>query len=243
MQVNIEKTYETMSEKALDELLGKIRGVKNALVCTASGDSPKGLYNQLISSVKHNNADIKMWDFLSLDEWMGMNGNDEGSCRFHLNNDLFNPLNVTEDKITFFDGRAPEPAKECERIEKYIEQHNGIDVAIVGLGLNGHIGMNEPGSSVNSRCRIAAIDPVTQQSGQKYFKESRQLTRGLTLGIADIMEARHVMLVVSGSKKASIVKQVIEGEISTDVPASILRNHKSCTIWLDNDAAELLQKK
>lgn len=243
MQLYIGDTYKTISKKSADELLQMIAGNEKPLLCTASGDSPKGMYQHLISQVNENNIDISAWTFLSLDEWLGMNGNDEGSCRFHLNNDLFKPLHVEESKIIFFDGRANNPDEECHRIEDFINDRKVIDVAIVGLGLNGHVGMNEPGTKITSRCHVAEIDSMTQQAGQKYFKESRQLTKGLTLGIANLMECSHVILIVSGSKKAGIVQQVLEEEISEERPASLLRNHNNFSVYLDKDAASLLQKK
>mgnify|MGYP001799336298 CR=1 FL=1 len=141
-------------------------------MCTASGDSPKGLYKALIKQVNENKIDISSWNFVGLDEWLGMNRNDEGSCRFHLNNDLFQPLHVEENKISFFDGRAKDLEKECDRIENSIIKIGGIDVAIVGLGLNGHVGMNEPGTPADLRSHVAEIDRQTQQAGQKYFKET-----------------------------------------------------------------------
>ena len=242
MKLSIGNTYEDMSEKAVNDLLEILQSTVNPLLCTASGDSPKGLYKELISQVNEKSIDISGWRFLSLDEWDGMNGNDEGSCRFHLNNDLFYPLNIKESQITFFDGKANDPLAECERIENYIKEHAGIDVAIVGLGMNGHVGMNEPGTPLDSRTHVAQIDEMTQSVGQKYFKNEQKITHGLTLGLASIMEAGNILLVVSGRKKAQIVKKILEGEISEELPASILRRHNNFHVYLDKDAAEALSQ-
>ena len=130
--------------------------------------------------------------------------------------------------------------QECNRIEDFIRQHGGIDVAIVGLGMNGHIGMNEPGVLMSLRSHIAEIDPLTQQVGQKYFKKEQKLSHGLTLGMATIMEAKEIMLVVNGAHKAEIVKQAVEGEISEQLPASYLRNHIGLSVYLDKSAARLI---
>ncbi|MEO6188696.1 MAG: glucosamine-6-phosphate deaminase [Ginsengibacter sp.] len=243
MKITIENTYEEISREAVKDLLQILQRVENPLLCTASGDSPRGLYKELIKQVKENDIDISAWTFLSLDEWLGMNEEDEGSCRFHLNNDLFNPLNVDESKIIFFDGRAADPMKECSRIEKFIEDFGGIDLAIVGLGMNGHVGMNEPGTSSSSRIHIAEIDSTTQTVGQKYFKSNQQLTHGLTLGVYSILEARTIMLIVSGTKKASIVREVLEMEISEARPASFLHNHENFFVYLDSAAASQLKQK
>ncbi len=237
--IYVHNTYEDMSTQAAADLLDIVSQLRNPVICTASGDSPKGMYKALIKLIHENNTDISHWNFLGLDEWYGMNGNDEGSCRYHLDRDLFGPLHVKEDKIIFFDGRA-DIDDECLRVESFIARHNHIDVAILGLGMNGHIGMNEPGTPDNSRSRLTEIDSITQQVGQKYFSKKRKIDKGLTLGIATIMDASHIFLLVSGSKKAAITRQVIEDEVSEKLPASLLRRHPSFTVYVDKDAASML---
>jgi len=243
MKLFVYDNYETMSAAAAEAVMQEIQIKNDALLCTASGDSPAGLYKKLVDNLKKNNTDVSKLYFVGLDEWMGMNGNDEGSCRFHLNNQLFNPLNISENNIVFFDGRAKSVNMECGRIDNFIKNKNGIDVAIVGLGMNGHVGMNEPGTPALLHSHVAKIDPVTQQVGQKYFKEKKEISSGLTLGIANLLEAKNVMLIVSGRKKAEIVKQVFEEKISEKLPAGFLRNHPSFSVYLDTEAASLLINK
>ena len=243
MQIIIGNSYEAMSKQAFEEVKRIMQDRSNPLICTASGDSPAGLYKELVSSVNSKEIHIADWHFVSLDEWAGMNGDDEGSCRFHLNNELLNPLQIPEERIYFFDGREFDLENECLRIENFISEHGGIEVAIVGLGMNGHVGMNEPGTSRELYSHVAEIDAVTQKVGQKYFKEPRQLSHGVTLGIASLMKARNVLLLVSGGKKAQIVQQVLEGEISEALPASLLRNHAGLKVFLDNEAATMLEQK
>lgn len=241
MKIIVANTYEAMCTMALDDLILLTQPISNPLVCPASGDSPKGLYEQLVNRVATKQLDVSHWNFVGLDEWGGINGSDEGSCRFHLNNQLFGPLKVPGDKLAFYDGRAEDLQAECQRIEDFITDHNGIDVAIVGLGMNGHVGMNEPGTPANLHSHVAEIDAVTQQVGQKYFTQKQSLTQGLTLGIANLMEAKNIMLLVSGKKKAAIVKRMLEEEISEQLPAGLLRNHPGLVIYLDKDAASLIQ--
>ena len=243
MEIFISDSYGSLSKKAAADINKLIQPLANPVVCTASGDSPAGLYKELVSITNNNELNISSWRFVGLDEWVGMNGSDEGSCRYFLDKQLFGPLQVKENSIGFFDGRAKDLQAECDRIENFINTNGSIDVAIVGLGMNGHVGMNEPGTPASLHSHIADIDPITQQVGQKYFKESQQLTKGLTLGIANLMEARHVVLLVSGSKKAGIVKQVLAEEISEQLPASLLRRHKNFHVYLDAEAAHLLESK
>lgn len=238
MKIFISGTYESMSKKVADELIQKTQSFEKPLICTASGDSQIGLYKEIVERVERKELDISNWIFVGLDEWVGMNGNDEGSCRYHLNRQLFHPLRVSDDRICFFDGRADDLQMECERIETFIDDHGGMHVAILGLGINGHVGMNEPGISRNIRSHIADLTEMTQKVGQKYFKTEQKLDRGLTLGIASLMEAHHIFLIVSGSHKAEIASKIIEDEISAQLPGTLLRNHPSFEIFLDEGAAE-----
>jgi galactosamine-6-phosphate isomerase len=243
MQLFISDTYETMSAKAAEAVMQKITSQSNGVLSPASGDSPTGLYKELVRKLNSEKIDISGWNFVGLDEWLGMNGNDEGSCRFHLNNQLFNPLHISENNICFFDGKTKDLNAECDKVENFITKHGGIDVAIVGLGMNGHVGMNEPGTSSALHSHVTEIDAITQQVGQKYFKEKTHISKGITLGIANIMEARNVILIVSGNKKAEILRRVLEEEISEQLPASLLRNHENFSVYLDAEAANLLQNK
>ena len=165
----------------------------------------------------------------------------EGSCKYYVNKQLFQPLNVDQERICFFDGRAADPVNECNRTEAFIQQHGGIDAAIIGLGLNGHIGMNEPHTSASKRTHIAAIDPLTAQTGQKYFKEPRQLDKGLTLGIANLLEAKHLILLASGESKAESVYEMLHAPISEEMPATLLREHTNLLVYLEKEAAKCLK--
>ncbi|MGN6532113.1 MAG: glucosamine-6-phosphate deaminase [Ginsengibacter sp.] len=242
MTILIEKDYNRMSAKAAEEVLKILEPIQNPLICPATGDSPKGLYQEIIIQINKKNTNTSKWNFIGLDEWVGMNGKDEGSCRFHLDNDLLNPLSVQENNICFVDGRSPDLQEEISKANEFIKKNNGIDLAIVGLGLNGHIGMNEPGTDPSLNAHVSVIDPITQLSGQKYFTHPQEITGGITLGIKDIMEADHVILLISGVKKAKIARAVLEDDISEQLPASFLRNHQNCTVYLDKDAASLLKK-
>jgi len=241
MEIFVADTYETMSQQAADDVIELMQSFKEPLICTASGHSPAGLYKEIIGQIDKKRLDISDWYFVGLDEWAGLNGSDEGSCRHHLDLELFNPLNIADSRICFFDGRAQNLQEECANTEEFIRQHGGIAVAILGVGMNGHVGMNEPGISPALRSHVTDLHPITQKVGQKYFKEQQQLTQGITLGVATLMEARHIILLVSGSHKAEIVKKVIEEEISEQLPASLLRQHPGLRIYLDEEAAQMVE--
>jgi galactosamine-6-phosphate isomerase len=240
MQLIITENYTTLCEQACQQLLQLANSITNPLLCTASGDSPAGLYKLMVQQIIQKDIPCKQWKFISLDEWAGMNGADEGSCRYHLNQQLFHPLMVTEPQVIFFDGRYHSPDEECKRIEKAIQQQGGIDIAILGLGMNGHIGMNEPGTPAGIRSHVSKLDVITTQTGQKYFSSPRQLSAGITLGLGTLLQSKHLVLLVSGSHKASILQQMLQGPITEALPGSLLRNHPHLTIYADKAAAQLL---
>src|SRR5437762_4617366 len=163
MKLFISDTYEKMSRQAADNVIEMMRSRDQPLICTASGDSPAGLYKEIVERAGKQQLNVSGWYIVGLDEWTGLNGNDEGSCRYHLDRQLFYPLQIPPEKICFFDGRARDLQAECERTEKFVHEQGGMDVAILGLGMNGHIGMNEPGTSVKARSHLTDLDPTTQQ--------------------------------------------------------------------------------
>jgi glucosamine-6-phosphate isomerase len=241
MTVFITESYKELSQKSATDVLKKMNERADPLICVASGDTPAGLYKELVTLIREQKIDVSRWSFVGLDEWMGMNGDDEGSCGNTVREQLFQPLQIKKDRIFFFDGKTPDPETACKNAEKFIASKGGIDIAILGLGLNGHIGMNEPGTPASSRTHIAELDTLTQKTGQKYFKTEQELSRGLTLGLETLLEAKNILLLVSGQHKAGIVKQMLQGEISEEIPASLLREHSGLIVYLDKAAASEIQ--
>jgi glucosamine-6-phosphate isomerase len=240
MKIIIEDTYEQMSDRAAEMVAGLMQSKERPLLCAASGDTPAGLYKSLVDLIRKKRMDYQSWNFVGLDEWMGMNGQDQGSCRYYLDQQLFKPLGIEDNRIIFFDGRATDPLVECEKVERFIESREGIDVAVLGLGMNGHIGMNEPGTAPDSRSHIASLDPITQEVGQKYFSTEQKLSEGLTLGLGTLLDARSIFLLVSGAHKAEIAAKVLEGPITEELPGTLLKDHPGLKVFMDKAAASQL---
>ena len=240
MNLSIADSPESMAVRVADRLGDCMRSLPRPLLCPASGDTPAALYAELLRRVKDRTLDMQEWSFVGLDEWVGMNGEDEGSCRYYLDRGLFHPLQVPADRICFFDGRAPHLEKECAAVERFIARWGRIDVAILGIGPNGHVAMNEPGADPAGRSHLSELHPATRATGQKYFSGHRTLERGITLGLGTLLDARHIFLLAIGEKKAGIIRQALEGAITTELPASLLRDHPGLEVWLDEAAAGLL---
>lgn len=240
MKLSIAGSPESMAVQVADRLDENLSSIPRPLFCPASGDTPAALYAQLLQRAANHTLDMRRWYFVGLDEWVGINGEDEGSCRYYLDKGLFHPLQVEEDRICFFDGRAAHLEQECARVERFIGQWGRIDAAILGIGPNGHIAMNEPGADPSGRSHVAVLHPITRATGQKYFSGGRTLEKGITLGLGTLMEARHLFLLAIGQHKAAIIRQALDGPITAEVPASLLRSHPGLEVWLDDAAAGLL---
>jgi 6-phosphogluconolactonase/glucosamine-6-phosphate isomerase/deaminase len=157
-----------------------------------------------------------------------------------MDHHLFFPLNILPHQIEFFDGAAEDLNEECHRTNEFISRRGSIDLILVGLGLNGHLGMNEPGVDYNLDAHIASLAEQTKETAKKYFDYEVTLKFGLTLGPRHILESKLAVLIVSGSKKAAILAQALEGELSNNVPAGMLQKHANAYCFIDNDAAALL---
>lgn len=241
MQVIISEDYGSLSVQAAELVASFLKESTSPLLCAASGDSPVGLYKELIQLKEQGIIDTSNWSVVSLDEWIGLNLSDDGSCAYSIARYLTQPLGIENNRICFFDGRRQDTDSVCKEVEKFITSNGGINVAILGLGMNGHIGLNEPGTPVTIRAHVSNLDPLTKQVGQKYFDKPMLLQHGITLGIGNLMEAKHLILVASGSKKADIVKEMLEGPVTESLPASLFLSHPSIYIFLDKEAASKLQ--
>lgn len=240
MKVNIYESKDAMSKATADLLVDQIRQKPDSLLCFPSGESPTIILNYLVKYGLEGHVDFSHCRFVGLDEWIGMDENDQGSCKHYLYSNFFNPLKINKEQIFFFDGLTENPDEECERIDQYILQNGPIDLILVGLGMNGHIGLNEPGVDFNSYAHVTALDPVTVEVAQKYFEKTTALTGGITLGLQHLMEAKVAVLIVAGNKKADIVLKVLTKEISNQIPGTIIRSHENSFVFLDQEAASKL---
>jgi glucosamine-6-phosphate isomerase len=238
--IKIVSDYKSLSESVADVVIETVVQKPDAVLCFPSGDTPLGLFELLVEKSKKGLIDLSKCIFIGLDEWLGMDENDEGSCKYTIYQNLLYPLDINKKAIHFFDAKTNDQQAECQRIDQIISALDGIDLMILGVGMNGHLGLNEPGVDVNLWSHTVDLDEVTKVIGQKYFSQKTPLNKGITLGIQNIMNSRKVVVMISGKHKASIAKEVLEGKISNQVSASLLRNHADAYYFLDKDASKLL---
>jgi glucosamine-6-phosphate deaminase len=242
MKVLVSKNYEEMCRTAANLIVEQIRRKPNSLLCFPSGESPGGVFKYLIADSLEDRVDFTNCYFVGLDEWVGMGKDDEGSCTNFLYESFFSPMRIKPDKMTFFDARAADLDASCKAMDDFIKAHGPLDIMLVGIGMNGHIGLNEPGTDFNLYSHHSPLDPVTVKVGQKYFKQQTTLKEGISLGIKHLQEAKMPMLIASGNKKAAIIKQALEGEITNQLPASVFQSLEAAYVILDDEAASGLTK-
>jgi glucosamine-6-phosphate deaminase len=242
MKISVYKDYDEMSKAAADLVVNQVRSNPRSLLSLPSGDTPTGMLAYLVQYVQEGKLDLTQCFFVGLDEWLGLDENMEGSCKHYMYSNLFTPAKIQSEKIVFFDALETDVEQDCERINNFIDERGGIDLMLVGIGMNGHIGFNEPGTDFDSYAHQSTLDGVTTKVGQKYFKEQVTLQSGITLGLRHLKEAKTAVLIASGKNKEEIVAAAMEGPVSADVPASIFQLLPTAQVLLDEDAAALLKK-
>jgi glucosamine-6-phosphate isomerase len=237
MTLHVFETHDALSLAVANEIIHRLKSKPASVICLATGDTPLKSYQILVELITKNKVDMSKAHFVALDEWVGVPPENPGSCRYFLTKNLFSPLNITPDHIHLFNALSPDINKECSAMNETLKTLGGIDLMIVGIGMNGHVGFNEPGVSINNYAHVIGLDEITQSVGQKYFDQPMKLSQGITMGWQNILEARTVILMANGQKKSDIMKRAVEEEISENCPATILRKHADSYFYIDALAA------
>lgn len=240
MKVRVYKDYDQLSVSLASEMIGAIQTKPDSFFCLATGDTPKLAYQFFVEKVQEQSIDISKCFFVGLDEWLGIPPQNEGSCHYFLYKNLFSPLGIKASQIHLFNALAKNLQEECETMNRVIEERGGIDFMVLGIGMNGHVGFNEPGVDIENKAHVISLDETTKTVGQKYFREKAAIQKGVTIGFKQIMQTPKVCVAANGSKKSEIVEKALSGKISNTVPVSLLRNHLECTLLLDEALGTLI---
>ncbi len=233
-------THDDLSQHTAEHIATVIHQNPDALLCLSSGDTPIETYRRFVQLARAGRVDVSRCTFVGLDEWVGFGPDDFGSCTYSVYQELFIPLNLRPDQIYVFDAKANDLAAECARIDALIDERNGLDLLLVGMGMNGHIALNEPGTPFTNGCHVVELAESTKIVGQKYFTSPTTLTQGITLGLRHLTQAREVILLVSGEGKAPMLQQALTGPVTEQTPASIVQTHDNARVWVDEAAGQLL---
>jgi glucosamine-6-phosphate isomerase len=237
MTIHTFPDYEALSEATANLIIEVLKQKPDALICIASGDTPLGVCKFLAKSDKKR---FEKCTFVGLDEWVGMDENDEGSCKYGIYQNLLIPLNFPSERIKYFDAKSQDLDSECQKINEFIASRGGLDVMVVGVGMNGHIALNEPNTPFDIYAHVSDLEEVTKSVGQKYFTKETILTQGITLGLAHLQEAKLPILIANGQRKAPVINKALTLEITEKFPASIFQKIERSLIMLDLEAAQEL---
>jgi glucosamine-6-phosphate deaminase len=236
--------YEEMSQKAGKLIAGKIRSNPSMTLGLATGSTPLGVYQYLIKDYHENGTSYKNIKTINLDEYIGLPLDDPHSYHFFMRKNLFNHVDIDQKNTHVPNGAANDLLEECDRYENLIHEIGGIDLQVLGIGQNGHIGFNEPGTDFQSHTHIVALAQETREANSRFFNSIEEVpTHALSMGIASILDSREIFLLASGASKAEAVARLLTQDINENFPASALKQHQFVTIIADEEALSVFKKE
>lgn len=243
MEIIKVKDYEEMSEKAANIVIEHMKSLKRPVIGFATGSTPIGLYNCLVKKYQQKEVSFKHVTTFNLDEYVGLPKENKNSYHYYMHENLFQHVDIQPENVHIPNGMAEDLEQECMTYDRLISK-NKIDIQILGLGLNGHIGFNEPGTSFKSRTHIVKLDQSTRKANARFFQSIDEVpTKAITMGIETIMESKKILLLVSGKKKADALARLLgNSDISEEFPASILRQHNDVTVIADEEALKKINE-
>ena len=243
MKVIKVKNYEELSRTAATIIAGVILSKPDCILGLATGSSPVGTYDQLAAMYEEGILDFSHVKSVNLDEYVGLDGSNDQSYRYFMNTNLFDHVNIDKTRTFVPNGLEPDSKKACADYNQIIQEKGPIDLQLLGLGHNGHIGFNEPGEAFEKETHCVDLTESTIEANKRFFESEDDVPKqAYTMGIKNIMQAKKILVVVSGADKADILKEVLYGPITPEVPASILQLHNDVTIVADEAALSKIDK-
>ena len=221
-----------MSQLSCDSIVSDLRKQPRQLICLSTGNSPTGTYEKLASVFNKYPAFFNELIITKLDEWGGIDSNEPSSCESYIQENIVQPLAIPQNRYISFKSNPDSPQKECDRIQIEIQKKGPIDICILGLGQNGHIGFNEPANILTAHCHVAELT-ADSLNHQMINALNKKPTYGLTLGMADILQSKKIILLVTGAKKKEVIKKLLSKRITTNLPASFLWLHNQVECYID----------
>lgn len=239
MNIIITPNYTELSKQAAQIITQRICQKPTLTLGLATGSTPIGMYQQLVILFKNQEINFQHVTTFNLDEYVGLAPDHEQSYHFFMQKNFFEHVNIDKKNIFIPDGLTKNPKEYCAQYEQEIQNHGSIDLQILGIGRDGHIGFNEPGSPITSRTSITQLNTQTIHDNARFFDHDLNAVpkQAITMGIATILGARECILLASGTAKAEIIAQALTGPICENVPASFLQKHHNLTVILDQSAA------
>ena len=231
----VSKDYGSISREAASLIHLEATARPNLLVCASGGASWAGCYEQLDLKKRRNPGLFRRLRVVQIDEWGGLRHDDAATCRVQITRQLLEPLRVTGKRFAGFQSDPAKPDRECKRMQRWLTANGPIDLCLLGLGMNGHIALNEPAAGLRPNVHVVKLTASSLKSDM-LRKADRKPRYGLTLGIGDILRSRKILMLVSGEAKQAVLKRLLEPIVSPDFPASFLWLHPAVTIICDQAA-------
>lgn len=244
MRIYAAKDYADLSRKAANIISAQVIMKPNAVLGLATGSTPVGAYRQLIEWYNKGDVDFSQISSVNLDEYKGLSEEHDQSYRYFMNCNFFNHINIKQENTNIPNGLAQNAEAECRRYNYVIKSLGGIDLQLLGIGGNGHIGFNEPGTAFEKETHLVTLTAQTRESNARFFAGLDDVpTHAFTMGIKSIMSAKKILLLATGENKAKALYDSFFGPVTPGVPASILQLHNDCTIIADEEALSLIREK
>ena len=241
MKIYLTEDYNAMSRKAASILAAQVTLKPDSVLGLATGSSPVGMYKELIARHQAGDLDFSAVKSVNLDEYVGLEPTHDQSYRYFMQDNLFNHVNIDPANTNVPNGMAADPAAECDRYEEVIASMGGVDIQVLGMGHNGHIGFNEPAEAFPLKTNLVDLQESTINANSRFFASRDDVPKqAITMGIGAIMKAKKILVVVSGEGKADIVAKAFAGPVTPHVPASILQLHPDVVLVGDEAALSKL---
>ena len=239
MKITVCKNYDEMSAVAAKAIAELIKNKPDCVLGLATGSTPEGMYAKLVDMCKAGDLSFSKVTSVNLDEYYPLEPENEQSYRYFMNKNLFDHVDIDKAKTFVPNGLAADPAKEGQEYDAMIDSLGGVDLQVLGIGRNGHIGFNEPDSFLIPGTHVTDLTPSTIAANARFFDSEESVPKkALTMGIGTILAARKIILMVSGADKKAAVMKLLEGNITTECPATFLNVHKNVTLIVTEDAID-----
>jgi len=227
-------SYEMMSRVGADVVRRCVEQKPNALLCIATGGTPKQMYKRVAEDIQKQELSADQLRIVALDEWHGLPADAPGTCGGYIREHVSGPWNIPDERFIRFDPETENPEEECRRVTAELQKIGPIDLCILGLGRNGHLGLNEPGNTLAASTHTAKLDELSQAHPMLVNSGSR-ITQGMTLGLSEIMQSKEILMLITGSDKAEAFQTLKKQRVSTQCPASFLWLHPNVTCFVDKE--------